>query len=344
MKISICIPQFNRIEYLKINLQHIAQQKNAEIEVIVSDDASTDDTYLQIPEIQKNYPFPLTYFRFEKNEGYDRNLRKSLELATGDYCFILGNDDALTHEMVISELTDFLINHDYPEIGFCNSADYVNKDEVQIRAQNSSVIGRGPQTALKYYSSFSFVAGIIVKRESFEEVNTSKFDKSIYVQIYLATLIIIKGGRLFSIKEPLILKDIRVNNEIANSYLDTLPRLQSEYKILDAGLPSYAYVSAMAFKDAGLNDNTYYYHIIKRIYLFTYPFWLIDYRKHHARVAARGLKNGLTLKSFKQTDQLSTLNKIKLNFYYKISTILGLYVPVIIFNALHKTLYKIAKS
>ncbi|MCZ4244706.1 glycosyltransferase family 2 protein [Pedobacter punctiformis] len=344
MKISICIPQYNRIQYLKISLLKIAEQKEAEIEIVISDDASTDDTSLQIEELKKTYPFPINYFRFESNQGYDRNLRKSLELASGDYCFILGNDDTLIDDKVINRLTKFIQENNYPDIGFCNSADYLNIDDAQIRAQQTANIGTGANIALKYYSSFSFVAGLIFKKSAFDSVNTSKLDGSIYVQIYLATLIIIRGGYLFTIKEPLILKDIRVNNEKANSYLDTLPRTKSEYKVLDAGLPSYANVCAMAFKDAGLNETEYYFKIIKRIYQFTYPFWLLDYRKHSALIASRGLREGLKLKHFKNHELFSVTDKLKLKGYYMVSSFLGLNMPLSLFEKLKKSLYNIAKS
>jgi len=344
IKISICVPQYNRIEYLKINLERIALQKDANLEVIISDDASTDDTTNQIAELQKTYPFPITYFKFENNQGYDRNLRKSLELASGDYCFVLGNDDTLADDFVINRLTHFLENNNLPDVGFCNSADYLDVNNIQIRAKQTSNIGSGTEIALKYYSSFSFVAGIIFKKSAFDSVNTSKLDGSVYVQIYLATLIIIRGGCLFTIKEPMVLKDIRVNNEIANSYLDTLPKTKSDYKILDAGLPSYANVCAMAFKDAGLNGTKYYYKIIKRIYQFTYPFWLIDYRKNSALIAAKGLKEGLKLKHFKNYKMFSSKDQLKLKGYYTFSTILGLNIPIVVFKTLKNYLYRVAKS
>lgn len=344
MKISICIPQYNRIEYLKISLEKISVQKGVDLEVVISDDASTDDTAKQISSLQKKYPFPLHYFRFEENQGYDRNLRNSLEIATGEYCFVLGNDDTLSDENALNRLVNFLIQNNKPDVGFCNSADYLDNTDVQVRAKRTEIIGSGPKVGLKYYSSFSFVAGLIYKKSAFESVNTTKLDGSIYVQIYLATLIIIRGGKLFTYKEPLVLKDIRVNNEIANSYLDTLPRIESEYKILDAGLPSYAYVCALAFKDAGLNEKAYYYKVIRRIYLFTYPFWLMDYRKNKALVAAKGLKNGLKLKSFRHYKSFTSFEQFKLKCYYHISTFLGFNTPLSIFNILKKVLYKIAKA
>lgn len=343
MKISICIPQYNRIEYLKIALNKISGQDYSNIEICISDDASTDNTPDELKELIPSYSFPIIYHRFHTNQGYDRNLRKSMELATGDYCFILGNDDSLSDSGAITRLTNFLKANNYPDVGFCNSTDYINTEEIQVRAKHSQIIGTGPEIALKYYSSFSFVAGLIFKRTSFNNVNTDKHDKSIYVQIYLAVLIIAKGGTLFTFKEPLVHKDIRVANEKANSYLDTLPRTKNEYRVLDAGLPSYAFVSAMAFKDAGFDYLKYYYRIIKRLYTFTYPFWLFDYRNHNAKIAALGLKEGLRLHHFKQAEQFNFWERNKLKAYHKVFGWAGLNIPTSFFNSLRSSLYKLAK-
>ena len=44
MKISICIPQYNRINYLLKSLSIIERQLYPDIEIVISDDCSTDDT------------------------------------------------------------------------------------------------------------------------------------------------------------------------------------------------------------------------------------------------------------------------------------------------------------
>ena len=43
--LSICIPTYNRCEYLMNNLQHICEHQEYDFEIIISDNASTDDTY-----------------------------------------------------------------------------------------------------------------------------------------------------------------------------------------------------------------------------------------------------------------------------------------------------------
>jgi len=323
MLISLCIPQFNRINFLKISLKKLAEQDYPDVEIVISDDASSDNTEEEINDIMKSYKFPIKYHRFDVNQGYDRNLRKSLEMASGVYCFILGNDDTLSDSGAMTRLAGFLKKSGLPDVGFCNSADYLNPANITYRAIKSKVIGSGVEVALSYYSSFSFVAGIIYKKQSFDTVNTNKFDGSIYTQIYLATLIIARGGRLFTYAEPLVHSDIRINNQIANSYRDSLPKKWEEFKELDGGLPSYAHVVFHALKDANPANTNNNYKIIKRIYLYTYPYWLIDYRKNKAHVAAKGLKNGLRLKSFKNLSDLTKVQKLKLKTMHYISSMVG---------------------
>lgn len=345
MKISICIPQYNRIAFLKIALAEIEQQDYKDIEICIADDASTDNTQKEIEELKTIYKFPINYHRFETNQGYDRNLRKSMELASGNYCFVLGNDDSLSDNGAIIRLATFLETNNYPDVGFCNSSDYVNTHDVQIRAKTTQVIGSGANVALKYYSSFSFVAGLIFKKQAFDQYNTDAYDKSIYVQIYLATAIIANGGKLFTFAEPLVRKDIRVNDQIANSYRDTLPRKWKEFKVLDAGLPSY---SRVAFEGVvQLNTHKKYqiaYQILKRIYLFTYPFWLIDYRQNKAFVASTGLAKGLPPPKFAFYKTLRFADKLKIHTIYLLGSIAGLLMPVWMFNRLKTYFYSIAKK
>ncbi len=122
MKISICIPQYNRIAYLLKSLKQIEAQDYKDIEVVISDDRSDDNTEEAIKELQKNYKYPIVFSRNEINLGYDANYRKCIELASGDYCIVIGNDDTIYEPGSIRFLDEFLERNDYPGIGvlkFC---------------------------------------------------------------------------------------------------------------------------------------------------------------------------------------------------------------------------------
>ena len=142
----------------------------------------------------QGYKYPLVYFRHPVNVGYDANLRKSLELATGSYCIMMGNDDTLSGAEGVQQLVDFY-KKDLPELGFCNYTEDKSPDAVMARAfcRGAGFDGRGA-IALKYYRSFSYVAGIIIRKDIFNQVNTDKADGSVFVQMYFAARIITNGA------------------------------------------------------------------------------------------------------------------------------------------------------
>jgi glycosyltransferase involved in cell wall biosynthesis len=344
MKISLCIPQYNRIQYLLKNLSIVAQQLYPDIEVAISDDASTDNTEEEIARFARTYKYPIIYYRHPVNVGYDANLRKSLELATGDYCIMMGNDDTLNAAHQIADLVAFLKKEQLPELGFCNYTEDHNPAGVMARANCTAVIGSGEAIALKYYRSFSYVAGIIIRRDIFLQVNTNKADGSVFVQMYFAARIITNGGRFFMYNAPLIIKDIRIDGSMANSYRDTLMKKWSDFKPIDGGIKQVIWAVVEGFKDAGADAKKISYKVLKNIYRFTFPYWLIDYRSNGSFVGAVAMTKGLQPSGIAHFKNLDTWEKIKIKGYYYFSTVVGLFVPVFIFKSLKLRIYKLIKK
>jgi abequosyltransferase len=343
MKVSICIPQYNRIRFLLQSLETIARQDYPDLEVVISDDCSTDDTQQRIAALIPGYPFPVVYHRNEKNLGYDANYRRCIELATGDYCFVIGNDDTLNGEDAISFLVAFLQQNGCPEIGFTNFVEFADPSNITRRAETTAVLGAGYEAALKYYSCFSFVGGLVYRKTEFDKYNTSKHDGSIYAQMYLGCLMISSGCRLFSIERPLVIKDLEVDGKERKSYKDTLARKWKDYRAENGGLPSVIHVLISAFTDAGNISQDVIYHIFKRIYTFTYPYWILDYKNNGAFPAAVGLVSGMRPARNADFNLLSFGNKLKLRSFYSVASVAALCIPSSLFMKMKQRLYRFAK-
>jgi len=91
--ISICIPTFNRAGYLEQTLQSIVNQTIKPFQVLIVDNASTDNT-LQIAAKYKKLGF--AYIRNPKNLGMVGNYNRCLELAQGNYLSFLHSDDLIS--------------------------------------------------------------------------------------------------------------------------------------------------------------------------------------------------------------------------------------------------------
>lgn len=351
MKISICIPHYNRAKYLIKVLDTIKNQDYTDIEVIISDDCSKDDSHLVIPEyIQKvsdsGNPIKFNYIRQPKNLGYDGNLRASLERGTGDYLFTLGNDDALAEKNTISLLVEKLQSLNLPEIAFVNHFEYSDKSIISRRAQKTQIIGKGPFVAAFIFRSFSFVGGIAVKSKEFKKHNTDKYDGTVYFQMYLGARIISAGGTVASIDELMIAKDISVEGVTGNSYLDYLAAKNKTIHREFGGLDQVGRVSCEAILP--YVDDKSKHKIIESVYgqilKFTYPFWLYDYRKNKVFRASLNLAIGCFPTSLVKIPDINFKSWMYLFYFYFFSTLGGLLIPTSIVTKLKNFFFLRSKS
>jgi glycosyltransferase involved in cell wall biosynthesis len=342
MKISVCIPQYNRIEYLLVVLKSIAAQTYKNVEVTISDDCSTDNSESSIAAFIDSTTLPIIYERQKSNIGYDANLRRSLELATGDYLFILGNDDAFADQESLETLVQQLSINNNPGVAVTNYAEFSDPQIVYRRVQDTMLVS-GNQAAVRNYSCFSFVAGICFRRDVFHKVNTTKHDGSIYVQIYLAVAALLSGEKLLKISNPLVVKDVVLNDQKSNSYRDKIARNFKDLSPVDGGLPQVISVVFDAIDVSNSDDKASLQHeVLRRIYLTTYPYWLLDYRRNGALPEAIRLSRGLLPRRVEK--KISGVRSLKTRLYYAFATITGLLFPVVIFSIVERKLYALLKS
>ncbi len=93
MKISVIMLTYNHEKYVEKAVQSVcAQQGDFQLEIIIGDDCSTDNTAEVIDELAAKHK-EIKIFRPEKNIGMHANLKKCLSLAEGDYISMCEGDD-----------------------------------------------------------------------------------------------------------------------------------------------------------------------------------------------------------------------------------------------------------
>lgn len=90
--VSVIMPIYNAEKYLVSALESIFIQDYKDIEIILVDDCSRDNSEKIIVDLQKEHP-EIVYFRQSKNMGAGVSRNKALELAKGQYVAFLDSDD-----------------------------------------------------------------------------------------------------------------------------------------------------------------------------------------------------------------------------------------------------------
>ena len=94
MKFSIITPIYNRADCIARCIESVIKQKSSsyELEHIIVDDGSTDDSVKIIKKYAMDYPH-IHLIAFPRNRGTNAARNKAIATATGDFCIILDSDD-----------------------------------------------------------------------------------------------------------------------------------------------------------------------------------------------------------------------------------------------------------
>ncbi|HEV3415889.1 MAG TPA: glycosyltransferase family 2 protein [Pirellulales bacterium] len=92
MKFSICIPNYNYERYLGRTIQSVRDQAGVDLEILVSDNASTDRSI----EIVRGFADPRIRFHVNNcNVGFAANLDRAARMAEGKWMLMLSSDDLM---------------------------------------------------------------------------------------------------------------------------------------------------------------------------------------------------------------------------------------------------------
>lgn len=138
--VSVCIPTYNRQDFLAIALDSVLAQTYPDFEVIVCDDGSTDGT----PERMATYSDPrIRYIRHAQNIGKSNNMISGFQAATGEFFIKFDDDDRLTPEF-LARTTAILRSH--PTVDFVGTDHWVidaaSQRDPAATDQNSQRWGR----------------------------------------------------------------------------------------------------------------------------------------------------------------------------------------------------------
>ena len=169
-KVSIVIATFNQLSYLKECLKSCQAQDYSNIELVVTDDCSTDETVKFLTSLS-NSASDIKVVLSEKNTGITANLNRGASAATGDWIKFIAGDDRLPANSIACFVDEV---RDRPESVFFSDlvtfSDEANS--VQVMKQNKRFFSQplSQKRQVLREKNYPNAPGLFIKRTTLQAV------------------------------------------------------------------------------------------------------------------------------------------------------------------------------
>jgi glycosyltransferase involved in cell wall biosynthesis len=168
VKVSVIIPNYNHAPFLDQRISSVLNQTYQDIEIILLDDASVDDSKNIIEKYRKNSKISIIDYNLINSGSTFKQWKKGIKLASGDFIWIAESDDYC--EPTFLEELIFLINKTNSSIAFSQSLAF---RENEILFTSSS-----PQL-YRVYSGEFFVQNKLIENNTLFNASMVIFKKSL---------------------------------------------------------------------------------------------------------------------------------------------------------------------
>lgn len=214
--LSFCIPTRNFGAFIGQTLESIVRQATDSVEIVVVDGASSDNTPEVVRDVKRSFP-RLRYHRGKVNRGVDRDLARAVELAEGDYCWLMSSDDVLCPNAIGRMLEEIQRGRD---LYLCNrtqcdftlrvirSVPWLSEryGDREFELTSSSGLMEYLGAAQSLGALFSYISSLIVSRKRWDAValNATVWGTN-YAHVFRIMSFLRQQGMLRYIREPLVM-------------------------------------------------------------------------------------------------------------------------------------------
>lgn len=169
VKLSICIATYNRGDFISDTLDSILKQIEPNVEVVVVDGASPDNT----SEVMKGYLSEwsqIRYFREPVNSGVDADFDKAVGYANGEFCWLMTDDDLLLPDAIATVLASINDKNDLivvnSELRNLDLSSVYDKQRLVLDA-DKEYSGKDRESFFEDTASYLSFIGCVVVRKAF---------------------------------------------------------------------------------------------------------------------------------------------------------------------------------
>ncbi len=230
-KVSIIVPVFNTKKYLKKCLDSLINQTLKDIEIIVVNDGSSDDSQKIINMYYKKHPSKIVPV-IKKNEGLGIARNYGIRIAKGDFIGFVDSDD-WTHPQMLRQLYKIA----------AKGHDFIICDYIVIQEDNYSYVLKGftgsffnHRQAVMYSTDAAFSCNKLIKKSLFK---TIKYNDTWYEDLATNPLLLTCANSPAYIEMPLYYYYQRSDSITKSNHIKTLGVICAWERLLTAANPAY---------------------------------------------------------------------------------------------------------
>lgn len=203
--VTVVIPCYNHEQFIKHSIQSLIDQTYENIELIIIDDGSSDNSVFKIEEMAKLCEIRFNGFKFinRQNEGLSKTLNEALLLAQGQYFTICSSDDFYHKNKIKRQIEFFSKNRNYK---FCITGAYVVNDQDLEIKHETILYNNNLNDHIKFDDIFLFRTHLPVTgmyETDFLKSDLGGYDSSLSAEDYDINLRIVTFTKIGYIAEKL---------------------------------------------------------------------------------------------------------------------------------------------
>jgi len=184
-QLTICIATYNRAAYIGETLRSIITQLDDDVEILVVDGASTDNTESVVRQIAQKEPrLAISVF---SERRVDQDYDKAVELSRGEYCWLFTDDDLLKSGAVAAVKAAIKEGHDLVVV----NAEIRNRDMTVLLERQRIVIeqdkmlapGGDEQLFIAALHYLSFIGAVVIRRSIWLSRNRKSYFGTEFVHV-----------------------------------------------------------------------------------------------------------------------------------------------------------------
>lgn len=274
--LSICLPTYNRANFLDKNLERLIKLcKPLHIPIFISDNCSPDNTEEIVRNRKKQYEY-IFYKKLEKNRGIDYNMDSVVNSSTTEFSWIFSDDDEIDTDSIIF-LISILENHNPDFVLLNNRESNIFTNEIifnnYLNCEKSNSFISNKTLLEKYSHQMTLLSACLVKTRLWKSIELKNYKSKYYFHLHNILSYLNDTSKIILIGKPLFTKysgnkwnfdSQEINHIVSFFYPTTINNLPKYYSIkskvegIKGKVPTMRILTFLYLRSKGLINISYF--------------------------------------------------------------------------------------